>query len=131
MNWIEWLLWSSVMLLIAYVCGVMVEKYIIKREPEETERLNYPDPPKNPYNAATNDILKAMAKSIEDRAIISIAQHPFAPMALMTGVPADRTVRVPKDVWAELQAMPNDGSWSTRQLVRAIQRANKKKRGAP
>lgn len=66
---------------------------------QETERLNYFDVP-----------------------------APYAPM-FKIGVPQERAAVVPKDVWAELQAMPNDGSWSTRQLVRAIQRANKKKGG--
>ena len=100
-----------------------------------------PQPPKNPYNAATNDLLKKIAADItiiEQQRIEATNQLgvpnwllPGEPIRLLPGVPTDRTVRVPKDVWAELQAMPNDGSWSTRQLVRAIQRANKKKRGAP
>lgn len=87
--------------------------------------------PKNPHNAATNDILKAMAKNIENSASEKLAQYLVArPPEYRIG-PAERIVTIPKDVWAELQAMPNDGSWSTRHLVRAIQRANKKKRGAP
>lgn len=67
-----------------------------------------------------------MLRQMED-----VKFEPALPPMLKRGVPQERAVVVPKDVWAELQAMPNDGSWSTRQLVRAIQRANKKKRGAP
>lgn len=90
-----------------------------------------PQPPKNPYTAGSNDILKEMAERIQNRVDEKIAQHLVArPPSYQIG-PAERVVTIPKDVRAELQAMPNDGSWSTRQLVRAIQRANKKKRGAP
>lgn len=98
-----------------------------------------PQPPKNPYNATTNDLLKKIAADItiiEQQRIEATNQLgvpdwllPGEPIRLRPGVPAGRTVRVPEDVWAELRAMPNDGSWSTRQLVRAIQRANKKNRG--
>lgn len=124
--------WFGVLLYLArkYLRVDWIEEERINSD-GELDRQSTPHITRNPHNAATNDILKAMAKNIENSASEKLAQYLVARPPMYQIGPAERIVTIPKDVWAELQAMPNDGSWSTRQLVRAIQRANKKKRGAP
>ena len=101
--------WAQLSALFKWV-GKKWDRWFVGETASEIERLNYPEPP-------------MLQHGVSGTPIENFQGTPFLRSEVK------RAVLVPKDVWAELQAMPNDGSWSTRQLVRAIQRANKKKRG--
>lgn len=121
----------AVIVLFAALFSHMDERQIIRQLKHRLSRFAGPNDPPGPHPTEKPALRKSfdpaapydeMVKQLEGVKFDSYHRPKWSVKPLQ-----DRSVRLPQDVWAELQAMPNDGSWSTRQLVRAIQRANKKK----